>query len=64
MKRRFELRLGAVLAFLYFIVIWYGLKLSATAAVEVFVKLPDRAEIIMNLYFLYFFLLRTVLAIL
>jgi hypothetical protein len=64
MKRRYEFRLGAVLAFLYFIVIWYGLKLSATAAIEAFVKLPDRAEIIMNLYFLYFYLLRTVLAIL
>jgi len=64
MKRRSEFRLGAVLAFLYFCVIWYGLKLSATAAIEAFVKLPDGAEMIMNLHFLYFNLLRTVLAIL
>ena len=64
MKRRTEFRIGAVLAFLYFIVIWYGLKLSATAVIEVFVKLPDRAEMIINLPFLYFYLLRTVLAIL
>jgi hypothetical protein len=64
MKRGTEYSLGAVLAFFYFIVISYGLKLSATAANEAFVKLPDGADIIMNLHFLYFNLLRTVLIIL
>jgi hypothetical protein len=52
------------LVFLYFFVIGYGIRLSATAATEAFVKMPDRAEIIINLHFLYFNMLYTVLTIL
>jgi hypothetical protein len=64
MKRRTEFCLGVVLVFLYFFVIGYGIRLSATAATEAFVKMPDRAEIIINLHFLYFNMLNTVLTIL